>query len=66
MKESFDWILAAINGCKTKFHVQGCHTLIGLFRIKYVSNDGKLEYSKYYGELIEAFRAKKELVPDHD
>lgn len=42
MKESYEWVLACINSCKTKFQLESCKVLVSLFKIKYEDEAGKL------------------------
>jgi hypothetical protein len=56
MEESFNWIKAAINSCKSEFHLECCKILIGLFIKKY---EGEILAVPAYMELMDDYLEKE-------
>lgn len=59
MLDSQKWLLIIIDSCKHQFQLDCCHTLIGLFRVKYQFEDG---FGPLYDELMSAIAAKDALL----
>jgi len=59
MQESKSWILRAIEGSFTDFHIDGCRTLLKLFAQRYGHpNGGNEQYDSDLYELHHAINAK--------
>lgn len=56
MKESYEWILRAIETSNNEFHLRCCKTLIGLFLTQYPKALDE------YGELIGAYTSKEAMI----